>query len=420
MEINDIIQNIKNIVSSYDNLKIEDLIQIESSINSLSREYIQNNCKNMYDYNFDKNLTDYVFKNMIVQLEPLYKNSSRFKIRKRIKKIIKKVKLRIYKYVIPCRQYKNSFIRRINIDKTNINKKILKLKNLPQPEQRTPEWYEFRHSLITASSLWKIFGTQSQKNQLIYEKCSEYKEHKNCSLDSPLHWGQKYEPVSIQLYEKEYNTEIQDFGCIRHDIYNFIGASPDGINCKIDNDRFGRMLEIKNIFNREITGIPKFEYWIQMQIQMETCDLNECDFLETKFIEYESFNDFNEDGEFTISKDGKKKGIIMQFNNENGIYYEYPELDLSEEEFLKWEQKMLLKNNNSIWICNIYWKLEIISNILVLRNKLWFSQNIEEIKDFWNLIEKEKIYGFEHRAPKKRKQNENPVNKCLIKIEKLN
>ena len=109
----------------------------------------------------------------------------------------------------------------------------------------------------------------------------------------------------------------------------------------------------------------------------------------------------------------------MQFNNENGIYYEYPELDLSEEEFSKWEEQMLLKNSNSIWICNIYWKLEILSNILVLRNKLWFSENIQEIKDFWNLIEKEKISGFEHRAPKKRKQNENMVNKCLIKIEKL-
>ena len=46
------------------------------------------------------------------------------------------------------------------------------------------------------------------------------------------------------------------------------------------------MLEIKNIVNREITGIPKNEYWIQTQIQMETCDLSFCDFVETRIKEF--------------------------------------------------------------------------------------------------------------------------------------
>ena len=49
------------------------------------------------------------------------------------------------------------------------------------------------------------------------------------------------------------------------------------------------MLEIKNIVNREITGIPKKEYWVQMQMQMEVCAIyEECDFLETRFKEYEN------------------------------------------------------------------------------------------------------------------------------------
>ena len=74
--------------------------------------------------------------------------------------------------------------------------------------------------------------------------------------------------------------------------------------------RYGRMLEIKNPFSRKITGIPKFEYWIQMQIQMETCDFNECDFLETKFVEYNSEQEFIEDGSFNLSADGKEKGVL--------------------------------------------------------------------------------------------------------------
>ena len=43
------------------------------------------------------------------------------------------------------------------------------------------------------------------------------------------------------------------------------------------------------IVNREIDVIPKKEYWGQMQLQMENCDLDECDFLETKFVEYDNF-----------------------------------------------------------------------------------------------------------------------------------
>ena len=44
-----------------------------------------------------------------------------------------------------------------------------------------------------------------------------------------------------------------------------LGASPDGINTDKTSQLYGRMLEIKNIVNREINGIPKSEYWIQMQ-----------------------------------------------------------------------------------------------------------------------------------------------------------
>ena len=32
-----------------------------------------------------------------------------------------------------------------------------------------------------------------------------------------------------------------------------------------------------------------------MQLQMETCDLDECDFLETKFVEYPDMQSYNDD-----------------------------------------------------------------------------------------------------------------------------
>jgi hypothetical protein len=36
------------------------------------------------------------------------------------------------------------------------------------------------------------------------------------------------------------------------------------------------------IYTTERSGIPTDNYWIQMQFQMEVCDLDECDFFETR------------------------------------------------------------------------------------------------------------------------------------------
>ena len=237
-----------------------------------------------------------------------------------------------------------------NKDINLIEAKIQKLRDIPQPVQRTQEWYQFRWNLITASNAYKAFGTQATINQLIYEKCQPLKtnndedtEIKMVNTNTPLHWGQKYEPLTVLIYEHEYKTKVEDFGCIQHPIYKFIGASPDGIIIEKDSSRYGRMLEIKNVVSRDITGIPKKEYWVQMQLQMEVCDLDECDFLETKFTEYpdsQSYNnDLNEDNiklndtNTCLAKDGKQKGIIIYFHTKEGNpFYIYKPLDLIHSE----------------------------------------------------------------------------------------
>jgi putative phage-type endonuclease len=205
--------------------------------------------------------------------------------------IVEKSLALFYTHIAPPRSYPSSFVwpKKKNTNK-KITQKIAYLQSIPQPEQRTPEWYAFRQKYLTASSIWKAFSSQSTKNQLIYEKCQplNIEKYQYFSLESPMHWGQRYEPVSIMYYEDKYKTVISDFGCLPHNILPFLAASPDGINTSPAASRYGRMLEVKNIVNRIIDGIPKLEYWIQMQVQMEVCLLNECDFLETRFTEYES------------------------------------------------------------------------------------------------------------------------------------
>jgi putative phage-type endonuclease len=328
-------------------------------------------------------------------------------------------------------------------DSKSIEEKINKLKAIPQPVQRTPEWYQFRHNLITASNAYKAFESQSAINQLIYEKCQPIKventeetEVKMVNTNTPLHWGQKYEPLSVLLYEETNKTKVDDFGCIQHPKYSFIGASPDGIIVDKTSDKFGRMLEIKNVVSREITGIPKKEYWVQMQLQMEVCDLDECDFLETKFVEYPDSNTYvqdtqkREDGNTTIAMDGKRKGIIIYFHTKEGKpFYVYKPLELKcEQEILVWEEKTLStyqsEEYNYIFLKYIYWKAEVVSCVLVLRDRAWFQRSIQQLEKVWKTIEEERITGYEHRAPNRKPKREKPIEEikstgCLLKITKL-
>jgi len=220
------------------------------------------------------------------------------------------------------------------------------------------------------------------------------------------------------FYEKHYNTKVADYGCLVHDKLNYLAASPDGINVCKTSKRYGRMLEIKNIVNREINGKPKMEYWIQMQIQMEVCKLNECDFLETRFIEYPSKEAFDNDGTFTRTDGHDLKGIMIQFTKNDKPFYEYAPLEISEKSFEIWQDKIMDKHKDSTWIKNIYWKLDEVSCVLVLRNKLWFNYALPEIEQCWNLIQNEKINGYQHRAPKRKGKKDDKDNSKVKVIKK--
>lgn len=319
--------------------------------------------------------------------------------------------------VAPMRSQARSTITSLPHTLSYISNQLEYLKNCPQPVQRTPEWYEYRNTCLTASNIWKVFGSESSRNQLIYEKCIPCKDFSdsNTNVDSTLHKGQCYEPLSVQWYEHNCDAIVADYGAIRHKTIPFISASPDGINVNECSSSYGRMLEVKNIFNREINGIPKLEYWVQMQTQMEVCDLDICDFLETRFVEYNNSSDFEMDGEFTMSADNKAKGIFIMFMDTNGkVFYQYPPYGVTLKEFELWQETTMEVYSDDEWIRNIYWKLDQVSCVAVRRNKLWFSSALPVIRELWDIIERERETGFEHRKPKrKRKTSPVPIG-CIV------
>jgi len=278
--------------------------------------------------------------------------------------------------------------------------------------QRSEEWYAMRSNLLTASNIYKCFGSNSEKNQLIYEKCKEYNEKsqindneiKYVNTDSSLQYGVRYEEITVNIYEKRNNVKIGLFGCIPHDTINFLGASPDGIVITPESPKFGRLIEIKNPKTREIKDDIKWEYWCQVQNQMEVCDLDIAEFIETKFSEYESEYEYSNDGSFIYTENGNEKGIILYFCENGKPIYEYKPLDMEHDEYEIWFGKKINEyvNKNIPYVGCFYWKLEIFHVLYIERNRKWFHDNLPLMKELWDIILYERENGYNHRKPKPR------------------
>tara|TARA_X000000368_G_scaffold117338_2_gene91636 strand:- start:285 stop:1583 length:1299 start_codon:yes stop_codon:yes gene_type:complete len=419
------------LLNRYDvnSLDVEFLLKVVSTM----LEFIDDNIlqlmytdlyENVYNYSSELLENEYIDSNILENIYGLSKEASKDLLDSYLNIGLSFV----FKYVIPKRSYKKTHVRNNKINYEKLNNQLDKLKSVIQPEQRSDEWYIFRNSTLTASNIYKIFVSDYSQTQLILEKCEplNINKFKVTNTNSPLHWGQKYEPVSILYYEYIHKTKVSEFGCIPHEHYSYIAASPDGIICDGSSNLFGRMLEIKNVVSREITGIPKMEYWIQMQLQMEVCDLNECDFLETKFIQYDTEEEYREDNKIEY------KGVILQYLKDDSPYYVYAPImlnNLDSEEYRRWEDEEKEKNKDLQLITRLYWKLVKISCVLVLRNKFWFKKVQPMIENFWNNLVVERESGaYKDRIKKKRKlaledaksKSDFPMSGCLIDASLFN
>jgi putative phage-type endonuclease len=400
-----------------DNLSESDIMDTEEDILETIHEYYETEFIRYCSTDFTKNLVvsiseplfdEWVNYGLCTDTEEDYIEIEAF-VNTQLEKYVTE-----FRYGIPPRQ--TSFSNCEPQNKNTITQKIKRLLSITQNEQRTTEWQEQRHNMLTASNIYKLLGSEAQYNSLIYEKCKPIVEYSNThyvNTESTLHWGVKYEPITKMIYESMYGAKISEFGCIPHPQHAFIGASPDGIITDSTHPRYGHMIEIKNIVNREIDGIPKEEYWVQMQIQMENCDLEYCDFVETRIKEYDT-----KEAAFDDSEPREYKGVILYFirkmmvANSEEIYdgspfYVYMSFDISytTEGVEQWTRDMKNQyNEDFVLFKTIYWYLDEISCVLVPRNKYWFECALPIFKKAWETIQEERISGYEHRCPNKKKK----------------
>ena len=169
------------------------------------------------------------------------------------------------------------------------------------------------------------------------------------------------------------------------------------------------MLEIKCPKSRVINGYPPEYYHIQVQGQLEVCELEYCDFLECNIKEYNTKEEFFDD--IITDKNNSKynnnnynskymeKGIIIELydNKTKSMKFEYCPYDICKDKksILKWENDIIdnVLENEELdyeYLGTTYWKLNEYSCVLIKRDRVFWNNVYEKLKIFWSELEEYK------------------------------
>ena len=174
--------DLKELVDISDTISIEeppilsekDAIDLLETCLYIMLEYIEHEPTAITEPDFEDVFKENIHELVYSQLEYEYDVSMNPLLEQDIEMIIDEAWEIFFISIMPCRSYPSSII----LFKPNvewIEKHLEYLRSIPQPIQRTDEWYKLRHDLITASNAYKCFETQSMQNQIIFEKCQPLK-----------------------------------------------------------------------------------------------------------------------------------------------------------------------------------------------------------------------------------------------------
>ena len=261
---------------------------------------------------------------------------------------------------------------------------IKSLKDKPQTEQHTVEWHAEKIKLLTASEFGYAIGTAPAAKRNVYDRKfqkaalleSQIKSavtpaielqpvsvsNDNYSLQ-PTTWGHRYESVARNMASNLFfdGSPIADnLGRAVHPIHKKLAASPDGLI--EEGSRAGHLIEIKCPITRLLIDdeIP-YEYYCQMQIQMEVTGSPAVEYVEMKFSQ---------------SPDLPKKegwaGVLAVIEEEGVLRYEYGPATSTNHKLLEvWRPTL---KPESILRERTYWFLEDSHWKTVHRNSFWWTE----------------------------------------------
>jgi hypothetical protein len=253
---------------------------------------------------------------------------------------------------------------------------IERILSLPQVPQRTAAWYEQGRSVLTASEFSNLFGSPRAIRQLAFNKVSVQTAQQTnrlacltCEM-GPFDWGIRFEPVVKQVLADRWGAKIIDSGRLLHPTDPLLAASPDGFIVEANEpERIGRLIEIKCPISREVGVDIPFEYWCQMQIQMEVTGIEECEYVEVKL-------DSISPKKMDLSG-ATPEGHVWLFQNGTTcqMSYVYTEAEKGDAE----------KAGLDL-IETIPWRVNQLYAKTVVRDKSWFQGTAKAREEFWEIV----------------------------------
>ena len=294
----------------------------------------------------------------------------------------------LYKYINQKIDFSNDIIK--TFPKSFVNERFEKLKfyikqlgilrKKPLLKQRTIEWLDARKNILTASDLEEAIGKSC--NKLAKKKAGVIINNINYSSIPALKWGTMFEEMATRCYsQKRKNIEIYEFGLIIDEKQDHFGASPDGIN------EHGVMIEIKCPYSRKIKdgSIPN-KYYMQIQGQLATCCLEDCDYIECDFKTFQNLEEYLSNINENILVD---HGVIAEYKNvENGEFiYLYSDPYQTPADAIANIQDQVLKNQSEYnFLKYTPWSLQQINVQRVSFDKDQWVNISEKIQNFWNHV----------------------------------
>lgn len=253
--------------------------------------------------------------------------------------------------------------------------------------QRTTEWYAEGKRILTASEISAIWKGPRSRAALVLSKVPKEEETRfsrrlavNRADTSAMDWGVRYEPVVKEILQESLGITIYELGRIHHRTVQGIAASPDGLitDGPVGSPLLGTLVEIKCPSTRVINETIPYDYWCQMQLQMEVCGINSCEYVEAKFKEF-AVDEPTDDATGT-----RKTGWITLEANTDTMemrYLYHPSLEAGKRD-----------NSSSAsdpWISMETYRWECIHmrRVTVQRDQAWFAKIQPDIAAFWKDVQ---------------------------------
>jgi hypothetical protein len=287
--------------------------------------------------------------------------------------------------------------------------KVETIKRLPQVEQRTEAWYRQYAEVLTASEFSSLFSGGKKRKDLVFSKVQPKLEDTRpnrlaCRTEemNPFAWGIRFEPVIKQIIEHKDQCKIYESGRLVHATNSKLAASPDGIiESSPHKHQVGRLIEIKCPYTRKIGGEIPFDYWVQMQIQMEVADIDECEYIEVEIV----------------SKRGENQVDLSGTSLQGNVYL--VQTDVVDGEAFEYKYLYSEIGSNTVpplpegfrLVETIPWGMKKWHRKIVKRDRVWYAATLPWQEAFWTDVERAK-QNEELLVPY---TNEPKKSICLIK-----